>query len=269
MRGRFFFLSSLILLLGLGLVSSSSGASADQQVEVTISFTNVCESATLTIQQIVLSAGKSIDITFTSLPVRPGETVDFTRQLAFTPQRLGLSGTLDGQPFSVAFEPLPVGTPVRDQGEVGGCLEVLVTLSGGPEEQPGKKPISEGQSLQQVLQLLQLRGVSIRTEGSQTKPKLSDVSDPMLLRAIPGFSAQLIWVSSPGTLRSVIAWDDPSVDLDLLVFGFGACFQLTPPGVLAEVCDRAPFGPVPGTIFAVLVINWSPVPQAYVLSLSS
>jgi hypothetical protein len=262
-------LLSLLLLIGLTVTSGG----AQQQVEVVISFTNVCEEISITIQQIVLAAGRSIDISFLTLQINPGETVDFTRQLAFTPERMGLQGTFDGQSFSLTVDPLPIGTPFRDQGEVGGCLEMLVVVSGGeqpPTPPPGEKPIAPGQSLEQVIEVLQAMGINVRQEGSQTSPKLPNVDDPMLLRAIAGLSAQLLWVSAPGSLRSVISWDNPAVDLDLIVFAFpfGFCFQLNPAGLLAEICDRPPFGPVPGAVFAVLIINWSLTPQAYVLALS-
>lgn len=259
----------VVVLVGLGLASGS--AWTQQEVDVTLSFTNVCQDATLTLNQIILSAGRSLDITITSVQLRPGQTVEFTRTLGFTPSRLDVKGSVDGQGFEVTFDPLQFNTPLRDEGEANGCLQVVVSASGGETQPPpttGTKPIVPGQSLDQVLGALQSLGMSIRTEGSQTNPKLGDVSDPMLLRAIPGLSAQLLWVAAPGTLRSVVAWDNPAVDLDLLVFGFGACFQLSPPGVLAEVCDRAPSGPVSGVVFGILVINWSSTAQAFVLALS-
>jgi len=258
-------------LLVLGFVSGGAlTQSQSQTVNVTLTFKNVCEQPTITIQQIALQSGASLDLSILTLQIRPGETAEFRRQLRFVPTRLGVSGTLDGRTFSVTFEPLPTERPVRDQGEVGGCLEVFAVIEGGESQppSPGQKPIVEGQSLQQVLAALQAQGFQIRQEGSETNPKLRDLSDPMFLRAIPPFSVQVLWVGAPGTLRSVITWDNPAVDLDLLVFGFGACFQLTPPGVLAELCDRAPSAPVPGVVFAVVIINWSPLPQAYVLSLS-
>ncbi|MBI1730030.1 hypothetical protein HY229_04450 [Candidatus Acetothermia bacterium] len=144
---------------------------------------------------------------------------------------------------------------------------VKTTNSGG--SRPGEKPVAEGQSVDQVLAALGASGVMVKQDGSQTSPKLNNVADPMFLREIDAFSAQVIWVTSgAGTLRSVITWDNPSVDLDLIVIGTGGCFQLAPPGQLAEVCDRAPFAPVPGFVFAVIIINWSGANQAFVLSLS-
>lgn len=270
MRTKNLLAVGLIVLLVSGFVTSS--ALTQQQVQVTVSISNICKENTLTIQIIQLSSGNSIDLQ-TFIPgeqIRAGETRDFTRTLAFTPSRLTIRGVIDQTGFSVTFDPLVLNTPVRDQGEARGCLQVTVKTgdTGGTTQPPGQKPVAPGQSLDQVLGSLQGLGVSVSTEGSQANPKLPDVDDPMLLRSIGGFSAQLLFVSAPGTLRSVITWGSPAVDLDLIVIGFGFCFQLTPPGVLAETCDRAPSGPVPGAVFAVIIINWSATPQAYVLSLS-
>ncbi len=260
------------LLLSFGLISSNALTQSQQQVTVTLTFTNVCD-AYLVLTQIVLQSGLSVHVSIQRIELPYNQPVELTYQLAFTPQTLTIVGTMNGQDFKAVIDPLPYNEPFRVK-ETDGCLQVLATLAG--EEvppsppPPTEKPITPGMDLNSVLAVLQAQGVSVRQEGSQTSPKLGDVSDPMLLRAISGFSAQLLWVSAPGTLRSVITWDNPAVDLDLIVFGlpFGFCFQLNPAGILAEVCDRPPFGPVSGTVFAVLIINWSPLPQAYVLSLS-
>lgn len=263
------------LLLSFGLISSNALTQGQQvQVTVTLTFTNLCEDVLITLTQIVLQSGLSLHVSVEQIELPPGESYELTRELSFTPRTLTVVGFMNREQFKATIDPLPYNQPFRVE-ETDGCLQILATLTGQqpptqPPTQPEAKPIVPGQNLNQVLATLQARGMSVRQEGSQTKPKLGDVSDPMLLRAISGFSAQLLWVSAPGTLRSVITWDNPSVDLDLIVFGFpfGFCFQLNPTGILAEVCDRAPFGPVSGTVFAVLVINWSPLPQAYVLSLS-
>ncbi len=272
MRTKNILLVGLVALLVSGLVTSSA-LTQQQKIEVTVSISNVCSQNVLTIQLIQLSSGTSIDLQ-TFLPgeqIRPGETKDFTRTLAFTPSRMTIRGLIDETGFSVTFDPLALNATLRDNGEARGCLQVIVKTAGGGTTQPptGQKPIAEGQSLEQVLGALQGLGVSVSQEGSQANPKFPNVDDPIFLRAIGGFSAQLLFVSSPGTLRSVITWGSPAVDLDLIVIGFGFCFQLNPAGILAETCDRAPFGPVPGAVFAVIIINWSAVPQAYVLSLSS
>ena len=272
MRAKNFLAVGLIALLISGFVTSSA-LTQQQQIQVTVSVSNICKENVLTIQIIQLSNGNSLDLQ-TFIPgeqIKPGEMKDFMRTLAFTPNRLTMRGVIDQTGFSVTFDPLTLNTAVRDQGEAKGCLQVIVKTSntgGGTTQPPSQKPVAPGQSLNQVLSALQGLGLSVRTEGSQSNPKFPDVNDPMLLRSIGGFSVQLLFVSAPGTLRSVITWDQPTVDLDLIVLGFGFCFQLNPPGLLAETCDRAPFGPVPGTVFAVIIINWSATAQAYVPSLS-
>lgn len=269
----------VVIALGFVLVSGGALTQQSQGQKTTISFTNVCQDRQVTITQIVLTDGRSIDISFTQLSLAPGQTQKVEKNLRFRPTRMGLGGAIDGQEFSLTIDPLPLNQTFTPEG-AGGCLQILVEISGAQQPPTGEKPIAPGQNLQQVLNTLQARGIRAdRIEGSQTSPKLGDVADPMLLRAIPGASLQLLWVSSgTGTLRSVITWDSPSVDLDLIVFGIpgGACFQLNGPGILSELCDRpadalhGPLGgPVAGVVFAVLIINWSGTPQPYVLSLSS
>jgi len=258
-------------LLGLSIVSSSA-QTQQEKLEATVSITNICSQSVLVIQVVQLTlngAPLATRFIFPGQQINPGETATFTMDVTAVPNDLTISGTLDGQGFAIKIDELVLDTPISDREH---CMKILVSLGGEQTEQPTAKPVVEGQTFEQTLAALQAAGINISTEGSQAAPKLSDVGDPMLLRAIPAFSAQVLFVSSgAGTLRSVISWDQPAVDLDLIVFGLpgGFCFQLTAPGVLAETCDRAPFGPVPGVVFAVLVINWSPVSQAYVLSLSS
>jgi hypothetical protein len=261
----------LIALLASGFATSSA-QTQQQQVSLTVAISNVCTGNTvLTIQAIQLSnssGASSLQLFPLGEQIQAGQTKEFPKTLNFTPTILTLVGLINQTPFSVKFDPLALNTTLRDDGAARGCLQVVVKTATGGTTQPGEKPVREGQNLDQVLAALQTLGVSVSTEGSQANPKFPDVDDPMLLRVIGGLSAQLLFVSAPGTLRSVITWDRPAVDLDLIVLGFGFCFQLTPPGVLAETCDRAPFGPVPGVVFAVLIINWSATATAYVLSLS-
>lgn len=277
MQLRKLFVVGLIVAFSLGLIAGigQTQGSQDQQ-EVAVSFTNVCEQRLLSIQQVVLSDGASTDITLASLEIRPGQTRTLTKQIGFTPTRIAVGGFIGDQQFSFTVESIPLNRPFRPNA-ADGCVEILVEASAQTPPSTDK-PISPGQSLQQVQQALQNQGIQThRVEGSRSNPKLGNVNDPLFLRAIPGGSFQIVWVSSgAGTLRGAITWDDPSVDLDLLVFGSGGvCLQLNGPGVLSELCDRpaepghGPVGgPVAGTTFAVLIINWSGTPQPYVLSLS-
>ncbi len=270
MRSKRLLTAGLVVILALTLASSGA-QTQQQQLEAIVSIQNICQQGTLVIQVIQLTLNGTPLATQFLLPgkqINPGETASFSLKVSAAPNDLAISGTLNNQSFAFKVDQLELNQPVTDREH---CLQVVVSLSGQqPGQQPGQKPIQEGQSLDQVLQSLQALGIPISQEGSQASPKLPNLSDPMLLRVISGFSAQLLFVSAPGSLRAVITWDRPTVDLDLIVIGLpgGFCFQLTPPGVLAEICDRAPFGPVLGVVFAVVIINWSATPTAYVLSLS-
>lgn len=281
MRVRSWVRLAALLLLGLGLVAGSAmSQSSSQGQTTTITFENVCTQQTVVINQIMLTDGRSLDITLQAITLQPGQSTEVEKQLSFTPTRMGLGGTVGGRQFSFTVDPLPINQTFSPD-EVQGCLQINVDAPGGGTQVPPErdKPIGQGDSLQTVLNTLSLNGLqSHRVEGSQANPKLNDLNDPMFLRAIPGSSFQLVWVSSgAGQLRSTITWDNPAVDLDLIVFGnAGACFQLNGPGILAELCDRAaeaghgPIGgPVAGNVFAVLIINWTAQMQPYVLSLSS
>ena len=279
MQLRKFAAVGLIVALSLGLVAGIGQTQGSSDQPVSVSFTNVCQQRLLTIQQVVLARGASTDITVTSLEVPPGETQTLNKDLDFTPARLAVGGRIGQQEFSFTVESLPLNQTFTPDA-ADGCVEVLVEAPGGRQELPPEedKPIEQGQSLQQVQQILASRGIQAeRIEGSRSNPKLGGVDDPMFLRGIAPSSFQLVWVTSgAGQLRSTITWDDPSVDLDLMVFGAGgACLQLNGPGVLSELCDRpaepghGPVGgPVSGSAFAVLIVNWSSSSQSYVLSLS-
>ncbi len=272
---------TVLLLLGIGLVAGSGLSQSSRQGQTTtVAFTNVCSQQTIVINQVMLTDGRSLDITLQEITLEPGQSSDLSKDLSFTPTRLGLGGSINGQAFSFTIDPLPLNETFNPN-QAQGCLEINVEAPGGGARIPPErdKPIAQGDSLQTVLNTLQLNGIqSHRVEGSRSSPKLRDLNDPMFLRAIPASSFQLIWVSSgAGQLRSVITWDNPSVDLDLIVFGnAGFCFQLNGPGDLAELCDRSAGpahgpvgGPVAGNVFAVLVINWTGQMQPYVLSLST
>ena len=210
-------------------------------------------------------------------------TIPFSSSTSSVPDPTSLTvvGSLADVSFRAIFDPVQLNVTVgTDPNTAGGCLQILVVDSaqddddngGSPTPQPidpdTSKPVVEGQTLNDVLGTLGANGFPVSIDGSESNPKLGNVGDPILLRAIDGFSAQVVWVSAPGSLRSVITWDNPNVDLDLLVFGLGACFQLNGTGILAELCDRPFSGPVVGNSFAVVIINWTATPQSYTLSLS-
>ena len=280
MQLRRFAKLAILLVLGIGLVAGSALSQSSQQEQpTTITFTNVCSQQTVVINQVMLTDGRSLDVTLQEFRLSPGQSTELEKQLSFTPTRMGLGGRVGEQQFSFTIDPLPLNETFTPNGAQG-CLQINVDAPGGGTQVPPEteKPVQTGDNLQTVLNTLQLNGIqSHRVEGSQANPKLTDLTDPMFLRAIPASSFQLVWVSSSvGQLRSTINWDNPAVDLDLIVFGnAGACFQLNGPGILSELCDRpaepghGPIGgPVNGNVFAVLIINWSGQMQPYVLSLS-
>lgn len=264
---------ALVLLLSVAL-GAGVAVTQQSQGQATVGVMNICDRSTLSLAQLILigQSTKSIQIVFgVSLKAGESKTFDFT--INETPTQLQVVGTVDGRAFTSLFSPLTIGSPQTDKEN---CLQVLVNFSGAGTGQPptgGKNGLTPGQSFDQVLQTLQTSGFTVSTEGSQTKPKLSDANDPMLIRALPPLNAQLLFVASATlTLRSVITWDRPAVDLDLIVIGIAGsfCFQLSGSGILAETCDRAPSGPVFSAlgVFAVFIINWSPSTQAFVLSLA-
>jgi hypothetical protein len=266
---------SLVALVLLLTVALGAGVAETQQSQgqATVQVTNNCDRGTLSLSQLVLSgpSTKSIQIVI-GVALQPGQSKSFDFTINETPTQLLVVGAVDQRSFNSVFSPLTIGKAQTDQAN---CLQVLVTFGGGTQPPPegGKNGITPGEGVDQLLLTLQAHGVSVHQQGSQSKPKLGDAHDPMLLNALPPLSAQLIWVSSSsGTLSSVLTWDQPLVDLDLIVIGIGGsfCFALTPPGILAETCDRVPFGPVvsPIGVFAVFIINWSPSTQAFVLSLA-
>jgi len=267
-------LVALVLLLALTLGVGVAVTQQQTQSQATVQITNTCSQSTLTISAIVLAgpSSKSTQLVF-GVALKPGDSKTFTLNVVETPTMLQVAGAVDQRSFVSTFSPLAIGSPQTDREN---CLQVLVNVSGGtgqPPTQGGKSGLTAGQTADQVLQQLQLGGLSVRQQGSQSKPKLSDANDPLLLNALSPLSAQLIWVSSSsGTLSSVLTWDQPAVDLDLIVIGIAGtgCFELNPAGILAEICDRAPFGPVisPLGVFAVFIINWSASTQAFVLSLA-
>lgn len=260
---RYIVIAGVVAVLFVSLSVADTMLPQQQVVKASLLVTNASCKGGVQISQIAfLKAALPIAIQIFSPPAEvPINTRrEFVFELKDTPTSASIKGTIERE------KPLDVNAAVGTTQYP--CGTIQLSLSGG--QPPGQKPIAPGQSLDQVLQVLKGLGFSIRQEGSKDKPKLGDVSEPMLVRAIAGLSAHVVFVSAPGSLRSVITWDQPALDLDLIVFGLpgGFCFQLNAAGVLSETCDRPPSGPVLGAVFAVVIINWSPTPQAYVLSLS-
>jgi len=265
------------------LVIATTGYTQTNTRIFTATISNICSSGVIAVSQSVLENEGFQDIATGAFTLSPGGTVqaNFTYQSTGNipvPSTYTVLGSFNGQEFRAIFQPVVLNQPVTTSAQIaGGCLQVLFVEQGQDDDgsptpqptDPDSKPIVGGESLEQTLNTLQANGFQVTQDGSESSPKLSNVNDPILLRGINAFSAQVVWVSAPGLLRTVITWDNPTTDLDLLVFGISACFQLNPAGFLAELCDRAPQGPVTGAVFAVVVINWSASSQQYTMSLST
>ncbi len=270
LKGLLLFGLALTILLG----SASGGAVQQQGVEVLLEITNVCGQRALSILTIIFTKNLiPIGVQTITPPasIKPGETRNFgPYELSTAPNDLTIKGYLDREPFSITIMPLLENTTYQE-----GCLQIIAYFGAAPEERPeGEKPYYEGQTLEGVQASLAAAGIALKEKGSRAEPGLNfDPDDPMLIGSLGPFSATLMFVASPGTLRAVLTWDNPTVDLDLIIFGIGGtvCWQLMPPGVLSELCDRPPQAPVssPIGVFGIFIINFSPTHQAYVLSWSS
>lgn len=267
------------LFLVLTLMVAAGNALSQQAVTAQLTITNQNCRGGVQIAQFTWLKGSvpfAINLKVPPVNVAVGSSEQLSFELKDTPTAVNLQGTLEQEiPLDVTA---PVGTTTQYE-----CGLITLSLVGqtpptttppGTTAPSGKAGLTQGMTPEQVAQALQLNGLAVRTEGDQNNPKLNDVNDPMLLGAQAPLSARLIFASSvTNTLRAVLSWDQPANDLDLLVIGIGgsSCFQLNPAGLLAELCDRAPFGPAfsPFGVFAVVVINWSFTnTQAYVLSLA-
>lgn len=208
------------------------------------------------------------------------ETRQFKFELSDTPTAVNLRGTIGGQ------QPLDVTAPVGTTEYECGVIELTIPgEEAGPSEGPQLPPelggIAPGMSPQQAISRLQANGFDLVVQGSEAEPKLSDVSDPLMIGALgPGLTGIGYWVSGPGQLRAAVLGDRPMTNMVLLVVSnfAGFCLSLTPAGGgLALFCDRpaafAPVttiggGPVPGTVFLILVLKIGGPTQPFVLSLA-
>ncbi|MBC7318693.1 hypothetical protein H5T57_05570 [Candidatus Bipolaricaulota bacterium] len=135
---------------------------------------------------------------------------------------------------------------------------------------------------------LQATGAEVQVQGSETKPKLSDAEDPIIVDALPGGFAVLgLWVSTAGgSLRATVTYDQPNTFVWLWIvpvpnfWNAAMAWSPWPGGGISVALDRPQTyqpltqwgdAPVPGTLFFVLLIKWdmSPWPFPYVLSLSN
>lgn len=285
--------SGLIAVLAIGLLaapdaltqtttgvqptsSTSLFVSNTCQVQVTVSIISWFSGSTAIKTQIILPPK--------SIPA--GTTVEFPYDGTTTPTSVQIAGSEGSAALNLTVEAnstaktdcvsasMRVAGQTQPPSEVPNTTEVPV-----PNELSGL----QGLTPQQVITTLQARGFEVNVQGSEANPKVGDVSDPMLLGALPsGFQVSAVFVSAPGQLRAAVSYDQPNANVVLIVIGGGFCLSLSPTfvgvGGLSVNCDRpaimAPFttvggGPVPGFVFLVLTIKLGGPTLPYVLSLSS
>jgi len=269
---------ALVLMVAVGL-----GQAQQSTVQVFVQVSNEgCRGGVQIAQFTFIKGSALLAVRLVTPPIEVAyqETRQFEFELNDTPTAVNLRGTIGGQ------QPLDVTAPVGTTEYECGVIELIVPgeepePTEGPELPPELGGIAPGMSPQQVISRLQLNGFDLEVQGSEAEPKLSDVSDPLMIGALgPGLTGVGYWVSGPGQLRAVVLGDRPGTNMVLLVVSnfAGFCLSLTPPGGgLTLFCDRpaafAPLttiggGPVPGTVFLVLVLKIGGSTQPFVLSLS-
>jgi hypothetical protein len=273
-------LLALVLLLG-----ASYGQTQQAAVQAVVQISNQsCRGGVQIVQFTFLqdSTPFAIKLFAPAIGIGVGEAQRFTFELTRRPTAVNIRGTIERQ------RPLDVTAPVGVTQYECGLIELSIAgeevpPSEGPQLPPQLSGITPGMAPQQVLALLQARGFELAVQGSEAQPKISDASDPLIIGALgPAVLTGVgYWVSGPGQLRAAVLTDQPATNMVLLVvsnFG-GFCFSLTPSGGgTALFCDRpaafAPAttfggGPVPGTVFLVLILKIGGPTMPFVLSLSA
>jgi hypothetical protein len=240
--------------------------------------------------QIVWVRGEQvIGLQIVQVLVRMGQTYTSEAQLAAVPTSVVVRGTAQGQAFEVT---IPMGSTVKYAcgtmtATAAGQQPQPGTPAGGQPEFPAgmpRLPLVPGMNPAQLIAGLQAAGATVEVQGSEARPKIGGVESPILVGAFPsGFAANALWVSTGGSLRVAVIHDRPGAFIWLWVVPVPnfwntstAWAPLT--GALTVSVDRAQIyqpltqsgdGPVPGTLFFVLVIKWDLGPaMPYVLSLS-
>jgi hypothetical protein len=271
-----------MLGLILALMIAVGYGQAQQPVQVFVQVSNEgCRGGVQISQFAFLRGSNLLGVKLFAPPVEIayGETRQFEFELGDAPTAVNIRGTINRQ------QPLEVTAPVGVTEYECGLIQVSVSgeqPTEGPQLPPELSGIAPGMPPQQVISRLQANGFDLEVQGSEAEPKFGNVDDPLIIGALgPGFLTGVgYWASAPGQLRSAVIFDRPAINMVLLVvsnFG-GFCFSITPVGGgLTLFCDRpavlAPSttfggGPVPGTVFLVLVLKLGGPTQPFVLSLS-
>jgi len=274
-------------VLGLALalmVAVGYGQAQQSTVEVVVQVSNdSCRGGVQIAQFTFLKGSALLAVRLVTPPIEVAyqETRQFKFELNDTPTAVNLRGTIGGQ------QPLDVTAPVGTTEYECGVIELIVPGGTAPTEGPQLPPelggITPGMSPQQAISRLQANGFDLAVQGSEAEPKFGNVADPLIVGALgPGPLMGIgYWASGPGQLRSAVIFDRPAANMVLLVLSNmgGFCFSITPVGGgLTLFCDRpaafAPAttfggGPVPGTVFLILVLKIGGPTQPFVLSLGS
>ncbi|MGQ9601665.1 MAG: hypothetical protein ACUVQU_03785 [Candidatus Bipolaricaulia bacterium] len=275
-------LLALVLLMGVGF-SQTQQASVQAIVQVS---NQSCRGGVQLVQFTFIrdSTPFAIKLFAPAIGIGVGEAQKFSFELTQRPTAVNIRGTIERQrPLDVTA---PIGVTQYECGLIEFSIvgeEVPPTPTEGPQLPPQLSGLAPGMAPAQVLALLQARGFELTVQGSEAQPKISDASDPLLIGALgPAILTGVgYFVSGPGQLRAAVLTDQPTTNMVLLVvsnFG-GFCFSLTPPGGgVTLFCDRpaafAPAttfggGPVPGTVFLVLILKIGGPTMPFVLSLSA
>lgn len=278
---------AFVIALALFLAPALAQTAA---VQASVAIRNETCPAGVQLSQIVWVRGEQvIGLQILQVLVRMGQTYTSEAQLSLAPTSVVVRGLAQGQAFEAT---VPVGRTVQYA-----CGTITATLAGQPatEGPAGGQPefpagmprpnLTPGMTPAQLIAALQAAGAQVEVQGSESRPKLGDAADPILVGAFPtGFAARALWVSTTGSLRVAVAHDRPSAFLWLWVVPvpnvWNTATAWTPlTGALTVSLDRPqalqPFtqwgnAPVPGNLFFVLLIKWDLGPaMPYVLTLSN
>lgn len=274
------------MVFALFLVPALAQTSASQ---ASVAIRNDTCTGGVQVSQIVWVRGEQvIGLQIVQVLVRMGQTYTSEAQLTAAPTSVVVRGTAQGQAFEVA---VPAGSTVKyacgTMTASGSQQPQTETPSGAQPSFPAGMPrpaLTPGMNPSQLIATLQAAGAQVEVQGSESKPKLGDADDPILVGAFPtGFAVRALWVSTTGSLRVAVAHDRPSAFIWLWVVpvpNFWNTVTAWSPltGALSVSVDRAQIyqpltqwgnAPVPGTLFFVLVIKWDLGPaMPFVLSLS-
>lgn len=280
LRGWAALLLVLALLIGVGY-----GQTHQATVQAVVQISNQsCRGGVQVVQMTFLrdSTPLRIQLFVPAQGIAVGETKTFTFELTEKPTAVNIRGTINLQ------QALDVTAPIGTTQYACGLIQLSLPgeeapPSEGPQLPPQLSGLAPGMTAQQALAQLQANGFDLAVQGSEAQPKISDASDPLIIGALgPAVLTGVgYWVSGPGQLRAAVLTDQPATNMVLLVISnaLGFCFSITPlGGGVTLFCDRpaayAPAttfggGPVPGTVFLVLILKIGGPTMPFVLSLSA